>query len=72
MAEGESKKGLEGVVIADTRLSKVFGDVGKLIYSGYQIQDLASNASFEEVVFLLWYGELPTQTQLKRFRQSHH
>ena len=70
MAEGESKKGLEGVVIADTRLSKVFGDVGKLIYSGYQIQDLASNASFEEVVFLLWYGELPTQTQLKRFRDS--
>lgn len=70
MAEGEQKKGLEGIVIADTRLSKVFGDVGKLIYSGYEIRDLANNASFEEVVFLLWYGALPTQTQLKRFRET--
>jgi citrate synthase len=70
MAEGEQKKGLEGIVIADTRLSKVFGDVGKLIYSGYEIRDLANNASFEEVVFLLWYGALPTETQLRRFRET--
>lgn len=70
MAEAEQKKGLEGVVIADTKLSKVFGDVGRLIYGGYDIADLADNASFEEVVFLLWYGKLPTQTQLNRFRRS--
>jgi citrate synthase len=70
MAEAEQKKGLEGIVVADTRLSKVFGDVGKLIYSGYDIKDLAENATFEEIVFLLWYHVLPTKTQLERFRQS--
>lgn len=68
MAE-EQKKGLEGVVIADTRLSKVFGDIGKLIYCGYDIRDLAAHASFEEVIFLLWYGVLPTQQQLARLQE---
>ena len=43
MAE-EQKKGLEGVVVADTRLSRVQGDIGKLIYGGYDILDLAGNA----------------------------
>ncbi len=70
MAEAEQKKGLEGVVIADTRLSKVQGDIGRLIYGGYDIRDLAEHASFEEVVFLLWYSALPTKTQLNRFRKS--
>ena len=70
MAEVEQKKGLEGIVVADTRLSKVFGDVGRLVYSGYDIQDLAKNASFEEVIFLLWHGKLPTKTQLNRFRDN--
>jgi citrate synthase len=69
MAEA-TQKGLEGIVIADTQLSKVFGDVGRLVYVGYNINDLAENASFEEVVFLLWHKKLPTQTQLTRFRQS--
>jgi citrate synthase len=66
----EEKKGLEGVVIADTRLSKVMGDVGRLIYSGYDIQDLAENASFEEVVYLLWHNALPTKAQLDEFRKT--
>ena len=69
MAEAEQKKGLEGVVIADTRLSKVIGDIGRLIYSGYDIQDLAENASFEEVVYLLWHNVLPTKAQLDEFRR---
>jgi len=68
----EQKKGLEGVVIADTRLSKVYGDIGKLIYCGYDIRDLAKHASFEEVIFLLWYGELPTKTQLERLHHRLH
>ena len=59
-----TKKGLEGVVIAQTRLSKVFGDEGRLIYCGYDIHDLAQHASFEEVVYLLWHKELPTRAQL--------
>jgi citrate synthase len=70
MAEAEQKKGLEGVVIADTRLSKVMGDIGRLIYSGYDIQDLAENASFEEVVYLLWHNVLPTKAQLDEFRKT--
>jgi citrate synthase len=70
MAQAEQKKGLEGVVIADTRLSRVQGDIGRLTYTGYDINDLAENASFEEVVFLLWYGKLPTPTQFERFRNT--
>ncbi|MBN1680466.1 MAG: citrate/2-methylcitrate synthase [Anaerolineae bacterium] len=70
MTQAQQQKGLEGVVIADTRLSKVDGEIGKLTYCGYDIRDLAEHASFEEVVFLLWYNELPTKTQLERFRST--
>lgn len=69
MAEAQ-KKGLEGVVIADTKLSKVFGEEGKLVYSGYDIMDLAEYATFEEVVFLLWNNKLPTQVEYDRFRAT--
>lgn len=69
MAE-EPKKGLEGVVVADTRLSRVQGDVGKLIYGGYDIKDLAENASFEEVIYLLWHGKLPTMAELESLRRA--
>ncbi len=48
----------------DTQLSFIDGQSGTLIYRGYGIQDLAQNASFEEVAYLLWKGELPTQAQL--------
>lgn len=69
MAE-EQKKGLEGVVVADTRLSRVQGDIGKLIYGGYDILDLADRTSFEEVIHLLWYGKLPNAAELDRLRQA--
>ncbi len=69
MADGQ-KKGLEGVVIADTRLSRVQGDIGKLTYCGYDINDLAENASFEEVVYLLWHIRLPTKAELEEFRSA--
>jgi citrate synthase len=58
------EKGLAGVVIAETQLSKVQGDIGKLQYHGYNIKDLAENALFEEVVYLLWHNKLPTQSEL--------
>lgn len=61
-------KGLDDAVAAATRLSEVFGEAGRLVYAGYEIQDLAENASFEEVCHLLWYGELPTRAQLERLR----
>lgn len=61
-------KGLEGVVAEATQLSDVQGDIGRLLYRGYDINDLAANSTFEETVYLLWYGNLPTQTQLDAFR----
>jgi citrate synthase len=57
-------RGLEGVVVGETVLSNVEGQIGRLTYRGYDIHDLAVNATFEEVVHLLLYGELPTQAQL--------
>jgi citrate synthase len=63
-------KGLEDVVAAQTALSHVFGDEGRLIYRGYDIEDLAENASFEETCYLLWFGELPQRKQLENLRQQ--
>jgi citrate synthase len=62
--------GLEGVVVAETRLSRVEGDAGRLTYSGYSIEDLAENTTFEEVCHLLWHGALPDRSQLGRLRQE--
>ena len=58
-------KGLEGVVAAETRISDVDGREGKLFYAGYDIADLAAHATFEEVIYLLHYLELPTAAQLE-------
>jgi citrate synthase len=59
-----SSRGLEGVVVGDTELSKIYGEQGRLLYRGYEIEDLAENTTFEEVCHLLWYGSLPTRKQL--------
>ena len=58
-------KGLEGIIANSTRLSDVLGDIGQLIYAGYDINELAGNVSFEEIVHLLWFGELPNAYQLE-------
>lgn len=63
-------KGLQNVVVGQTRLSLVNGIEGKLIYVGYKIEDLAEHASFEEVIYLLWHGELPNRQQLTELRQA--
>ncbi len=63
-------KGLEGVVAAETTLSQVFGEEGRLVYRGYEIEDLAANATFEEVCWLLWNEDLPTRTELASLRQE--
>ena len=65
----EIKKGLAGVVVDSTSVSKVNPDTNSLLYRGYPVQELAARCSFEEVAFLLWYGELPTDTQLRAFEQ---
>ncbi len=63
-------KGLEGIVVASTKIGSVRGDIGELIYRGYNINDLAQNASFEEVVFLLWEGRLPNRKELNVLQQE--
>jgi len=58
-------KGLEGIVANSTALSDVRGEEGILIYAGYNINELAGKVSYEEVVYLLWHGELPNKAQLE-------
>ena len=60
-------RGLEGVVAAETRLCDLDGKNGRLAYCGYDIADLALRATFEEVAYLLWHGELPNRAELDRF-----
>ena len=57
-------RGLEGVVVGSTELSNVEGAIGRLSYRGYDMDDLAPNATFEEIVHLLLYGQLPNRAQL--------
>jgi len=63
-------KGLEGVVVATTQLSSVRGQEGKLIYHGYNIDDLAGKVSYEEVVHLLHHGRLPNRSELDELKQT--
>ncbi|MDQ1594300.1 MAG: 2-methylcitrate synthase [Arthrobacter pascens] len=67
MAEEEIKKGLAGVVVDYTAVSKVNSDTNSLLYRGYPVQELAARCSFEEVAYLLWNGELPTTEELSAF-----
>ena len=57
-------KGLEGIIAAHTRLSDVRGDIGQLIYCGYDINELAGKVSYEEVVHLLYHNHLPNAKEL--------
>jgi citrate synthase len=67
----EFSPGLEGVVAAETAISEVDGANGRLIYrGGYLIEDLAPSASYEEVAYLLWHGELPNKTELEALRKQ--
>ena len=62
--------GLEGVVATETRLSSVEGEAGALIIAGFPVEELASRASFEETVYLLWHDALPDSGQLTTFREE--
>ena len=65
----EIKKGLAGVVVDTTAISKVVPETNSLTYRGYAVQELAERCSFEQVAFLLWRGELPTDPELALFCQ---
>src|SRR4029434_9539128 len=65
MATAEkSKGGLEDVVATSSAICYLDGDRGVLAYCGYDIHDLASSATFEEVCYLLWHRRLPTRAEL--------
>ncbi|MFB6087785.1 MAG: citrate synthase [Haloarculaceae archaeon] len=66
----ELQKGLEGVLVGESSLSEIDGDEGRLVYRGYAIEDLAREASYEEVVYLLWHGDLPDADELAAFKES--
>jgi len=63
-------RGLEEVVVDESGISHIDGGVGRLVYRGYAIEDLASEATFEETLYLLWYGELPDRDELDTFRAT--
>lgn len=59
--------GLRGIEVADTRISNIDGEKGKLIYRGFDIIDLTKNSTFEETSYLLLYDKLPTKSELDEF-----
>ena len=59
--------GLRGIEVADTKISNIDGDKGKLIYRGYDILELTERSTFEETAYLLLYDSLPTKSQLDEF-----
>ena len=65
-----ASKGLDGVVAARTTLSDVKGDIGQLIYCGYDINELAGRVTYEEVVFLLQDGHLPNRKELSELKST--
>lgn len=69
-AQPEIHKGLTGVVVDSTAISKVNPDTNSLLYRGYPVQELAANCSFEQVAYLLWNGELPSPEELHKFSET--
>src|SRR5213595_1794686 len=60
----EAKGGLEDVVVSTSDICFIDGREGRLVYRGYDVNDLVEHSSFEEVVYLLWHGSLPTRKEL--------
>ena len=67
MSDIEIKRGLKDVYFATSEASFIDGNIGKLLYRGYNIDDMARNSTFEETVYLLLYGKLPTAKELADF-----
>jgi len=63
-------KGLDGVIVATTQISKIDGTAGRLIYRGYDITQLAGVVPFESVVHLLWTGRIPSEKELIDFKSE--
>ncbi len=70
MANDAPARGLEGVVATTSGICWIDGDAGVLSYRGIDIHELAAHSTFEETTYLLWFGRLPTEVELKDFRQK--
>ena len=68
--EKPTPRGLEGIVATTSSICWIDGDAGVLSYRGIDIHELAAHSTFEETTFLLWFGHLPNQVELKDFRQK--
>ena len=64
------KKGLEGVIVDSTSISKVISEKSSLIYRGYPVSELVRKHTYESVVYLLWHGELPSEQELVSFKEK--
>src|SRR5688500_5339698 len=62
--------GLQDLVVADSSICYIDGKRGQLVYRGYDIDELTSNSTFEEVAYLLWHGTLPNKAQLAKLRND--
>ncbi len=69
MTDKSYSPGLEGVIADESALSLI--DINRLILHGYDLVELTENASYEEVAYLLLYGELPTVAELAAFNPGH-
>lgn len=67
---GRQAVGLDGTIVAETRLGAIDGLAGQLSYCGYSVHELAEGASWEEVLYLLWHGELPNAGELAALREE--
>jgi citrate synthase len=70
VADNDIKKGLAGVVADETAISKVNPETNSLLYRGYPVQELAATQPFEAVAYLLWHGELPSESELAEQRAT--
>lgn len=68
MTTVEYSKGLEGVIVAESSICKIDGQAGELYYRGYSIDGLVEKVSFEEVIYLLLHGDLPTGAEFEAFQ----
>ena len=66
----KSSKGLAGVIVDETSISKVIPESSELLYRGYPVAELVEKHSFEEVVYLLWEGELPNKSERENFEKQ--
>ena len=65
-----NKAGLEDVVVSTSDICFIDGHEGRLVYRGYDVDDLAAQSTFEEVVYLLWFGALPTKKEYDAFYKT--